>query len=973
MAEMIAGLYEINEQIGAGGGGIVYLGRHVRLDKQVVLKADKRTLRAGTETLRREVDMLKGLSHTYIPQVYDFVQEDGVVYTVMDYIAGESFDKILARQQYLAQKDLIKWSCQLLDALIYLHGQGEYGILHGDIKPANIMLRANGDICLIDFNIALALGEDGAVKVGFSRGYASPEHYGAEYVSGGRESVVQVSFSNQESERTTVESERTLVDDGEQTEVDTQSAKMLQNVPRNASKQMLSINKKKAILLDVRSDIYSLGATLYHMYSGRRPAQRAEEVEPLTQNDCSEQICKIIQKAMAPNPADRYQTANEMLEAFLALRKKDARVVRRRRRLRVCFTVGASAFAIGGFLTFVGMKQMEQHQGALTLASYSEKELKEGNRKKAVELALSSLPREGNIFDADVTAESQLALSNALGVYQLSDEYVDDSRMELEGAPFEVIPSPEGNRYAVVCAYRVSVYDCGEEQPIVQLQTQESALSDCVFVDNNLIVYAGNEGVTAFNLDTKEQIWIGDVATNLALSGNGRKLAAVNRDATEVQIYDVISGNKTAVCDLDGQHMSVAENDRFADPKDYLFEMNEDGSRLAISFSNGGVWLVDTSAGGDDIILYDESDHICFDGGFSGNLFVYSAEEKNGHSQMGFVDMNNLELIACMESDDPYLIQTIGQMIYIANGHILEVMDSRTLKEKELAYVEDARITQFAIGEKYNLIARDDGKFAYYDKGANLFSERENEYGMEHLAIVGEYAYIANRSDPYIWIQHLENHSDATILTYDVSDHHDEARVSHDRKKTMLFRYDHFSIYDENGLLIRSVDIPDAGQVYDQQFIREKEKSYLEVIWYDGTVRRYSALDGSMQSEEQEDAPDRSLLEEFWTDNYHIVSTLHDAPQVYDKKTDQVVKTLDGEDYLTYVTQTNEGIVFEYVTAEGQRYGYLLDESLNQKAYMPNLCDVVDDTFIFDDGSGELRSTDIYTLDELIDTAKDVS
>lgn len=152
---------------------MVYLGRHIRLDKPVVLKADKRTLSIGTETLRREVDLLKGLSHTYIPQVYDFVQEDGVVYTVMDYIEGESLDKLIARGQLPGQAELIRWACQLLEALVYLHGRPPYGILHGDIKPANIMRRPNGDMCLIDFNIALALGEDGAVKVGFSRGYAS--------------------------------------------------------------------------------------------------------------------------------------------------------------------------------------------------------------------------------------------------------------------------------------------------------------------------------------------------------------------------------------------------------------------------------------------------------------------------------------------------------------------------------------------------------------------------------------------------------------------------------------------------------------------------------------------------------------------------------------------------------------------------------------------------------------------------------
>ena len=70
MGTIIAGTYEIERQIGAGGGGTVYLGKHLRLGKQVVLKADKRTLNAKPEVLRREVDALKNLSHTYIPQVY---------------------------------------------------------------------------------------------------------------------------------------------------------------------------------------------------------------------------------------------------------------------------------------------------------------------------------------------------------------------------------------------------------------------------------------------------------------------------------------------------------------------------------------------------------------------------------------------------------------------------------------------------------------------------------------------------------------------------------------------------------------------------------------------------------------------------------------------------------------------------------------------------------------------------------------
>ena len=86
MSQVIAGIYEIQNQVGSGGGGIVYLGQHLRLKKKIVIKEDKRTLNTRADLLRREVDMLKDLSHTYIPQVYDFVQENNAVYTVMDFI-----------------------------------------------------------------------------------------------------------------------------------------------------------------------------------------------------------------------------------------------------------------------------------------------------------------------------------------------------------------------------------------------------------------------------------------------------------------------------------------------------------------------------------------------------------------------------------------------------------------------------------------------------------------------------------------------------------------------------------------------------------------------------------------------------------------------------------------------------------------------------------------------------------------------
>ena len=159
MGQVIAGMYEILQEIGSGGGGIVYLARHLRLDKWVVLKADKRTLTTRPEVLRREVDALKDLSHTYIPQVYDFISEQGVVYTVMDYIEGESLDKPLKRGERFSQPQVIAWAVQILDALCYLHNRPPHGILHSSSMPATIMRTTQGDLRLIDVQMALSIVE----------------------------------------------------------------------------------------------------------------------------------------------------------------------------------------------------------------------------------------------------------------------------------------------------------------------------------------------------------------------------------------------------------------------------------------------------------------------------------------------------------------------------------------------------------------------------------------------------------------------------------------------------------------------------------------------------------------------------------------------------------------------------------------------------------------------------------------------
>ena len=193
----------------------------------------------------------------------------------MDYIEGESLDRPLKRGEHFSQPQVIQWAKELLDALEYLHspthGDPPQGFVHSDIKPANLMRTPDNHIVLIDFNIALSLGEDAVI--GCSAGYASPEHYGLDFSS-------DSDTVNGESE---TEAESQLGQDGETeaddptvertiTESDTEATEV-EGKKRNEKSSFTS--PKKIIVPDVRSDIYSTGATLYHLLSGSKPAKNA--------------------------------------------------------------------------------------------------------------------------------------------------------------------------------------------------------------------------------------------------------------------------------------------------------------------------------------------------------------------------------------------------------------------------------------------------------------------------------------------------------------------------------------------------------------------------------------------------------------------------------------------------------------------------------------------------------------------------
>lgn len=724
--------------------------------------------------------------------------------------------------------------------------------------------------------------------------------------------------------------------------------------------------ESKEILLDVRSDIYSLGATLYHLISGRRPTQDARQIAPLGSDVCSEAVSVILQKAMAPQPYDRYQTAEEMLMDFYQLPLRDKRTVRHKRRMLVSAIMLTSMFLVGGSCTFIGLKQLESRQSALTMAEYSANALAEGDIPAAVSLALQAIPSGGSFLEAPVTAQAQSALTEALGVYDLEEGFKGINAIELPGAPFEIVCSPEGKRAAFVYAYETAVYDMDGCQKIVVLPSQKSALSDCVFIDETHILYVGEEGVTGYDLEMNQVMWTGETATTLALSADRKTVAAVNRDADSTIVYNALTGDRIVSRSFDGQHLTVPANDIFADSKDDIFALNEDGSMLAVSFSNGGLMILDLKDPQEDLILYDESEYRHFEGGFCGRYFAFAAQGSS-EAQFGLVDVAEAAYIGGYTTADSMILQANEQGIYLASGSLLVRVDTDTLEEIEIAYTEDAQITNFSAGGPYTLVATSDNAFAFYDSGTNQMSAEQCGENCDFVSLSGDYAVVGNRSQPAVRILRLEDHKEAQFLSYDARYQHDEARVSYDGKTVMLFWYKDFQVYDRDGKLLAQTELPNADSIYDQQFHREEECSYLEVIWYDGMVRRYNAADGSLISEEQREAPEKDLYEEFYTDQYRFESDLHSAPKVYDRKSGKYITELEKDAYLTYVTQVDDYIITEYVSAQGDRYGLLLDDKLQKLGYLPNLCDVVDEnTLIFDYKSGNLRQCRLYSLQELI-------
>ncbi|HEV2707499.1 MAG TPA: protein kinase [Pyrinomonadaceae bacterium] len=266
--------YLVIKQIGEGGMGAVYVATDQRFGSTVALKETFFTDPSLRRAFEREARLLNRLRHPALPRVSDhFMEEDGQ-FLVMEFIAGDDLSEMLkVRGTPFPVSDVLAWADQLLDALDYLHTQ-DPPVVHRDIKPQNLKLAGRNQIVLLDFGLAKGTPAQLTAQGSSVFGYS------------------------------------------------------LNYAP---------IEQMQGTGTDPRSDLYSLGATLYHLLTGVAPPDaltRATAVlngqpDPLRPADeinpqVSSSIASILGRSLAQSAAQRPQTAHEMREALRAAARETA-------------------------------------------------------------------------------------------------------------------------------------------------------------------------------------------------------------------------------------------------------------------------------------------------------------------------------------------------------------------------------------------------------------------------------------------------------------------------------------------------------------------------------------------------------------------------------------------------------------------------------------------------------------------------
>jgi serine/threonine protein kinase len=265
--------YKVISKLGSGAMAVVYKAKQISLDRVVAVKVLPKRFSEKPDYIRRffqEGKIAAKLNHNNIVQAIDVGEAGGVYYFVMEYVEGKTLYDDLSKGKIFVESEALDVIIQLAHALQHAHSQG---LIHRDVKPKNVMINTEGVVKLADMGLARETADIKAARSEQGKAFGTPYYIAPEQIRG---------------------------------ELD----------------------------IDGRADMYSLGATLYHMVTGRVPfdATTPSEVmrkhlkEPLIPPDhlntlLSAGISEVIEVMMAKNRQDRYANVEELLLDLEAIRK----------------------------------------------------------------------------------------------------------------------------------------------------------------------------------------------------------------------------------------------------------------------------------------------------------------------------------------------------------------------------------------------------------------------------------------------------------------------------------------------------------------------------------------------------------------------------------------------------------------------------------------------------------------------------
>lgn len=311
IGSLVDGKYKILSEIGHGGMSVVYMAINEKANKTWAVKEVRKDGKMDFNTVRQglmaEIETLKKLKHPNLPSIVDVIEDEDSFIIVMDYIEGRSLDKIIEENGAQPESFVVEWAKQLCDVFGYLHSRTP-AIIYRDMKPANVMLKPDGNIMVIDFgtakNYEIDLGETTGIG---TIGYAAPE----QYIGSGLGRT------------------------------------------------------------DARTDIYCLGITLYHLLTNIDPCKNLINDKSIRKINpaLSHGLDAIIQKCTQYQPEDRYQTCAELmydLEIYKDLEPQYKKKQKRKLGTFLLTIIMAIVFAISGFV-FNGLasKQATENYDAM--------------------------------------------------------------------------------------------------------------------------------------------------------------------------------------------------------------------------------------------------------------------------------------------------------------------------------------------------------------------------------------------------------------------------------------------------------------------------------------------------------------------------------------------------------------------------------------------------------------------------------